>query len=438
MHRRLLLAILLAVVVTAAALGIPLGITGWQLVGTIAREDLLARAQRIAATLDSEIVAGERLSLDAVRIAVPEKGRLTVRAPGTGVLRYDRPETRPREVRGQRGEDDPAMLVQRVPIARGGTVTLAVPAAPVHNRQTQVTLGVLIVVLLSIAVGTVVATVTARRLAKPLRHVADRAARLGGGDFRLDPTRHRVAELDKLAEALDSSATALAQLIQRERQLVGDVSHQLRSRLTALGLHVESLAAHPDADVHLDAEAAQQQLDRLEGVLAELLEAERAASEADTEAVDLSTMLAELAEEWGGPLWADGRELRTRVATGLRARATPARLREVVGVLLDNALRHGAGTVTLAARKAERMVVVEVRDEGEGVPEQLAEHIFDRGVSAGGSTGVGLALARALAEADGGRLELSERRPPAFRVFLRTPQPGELEPVDWPAERTPR
>src|SRR5699024_2937932 len=141
---------------------------------------------------------------------------------------------------------------------------------------------------------------------------------------------------------------------------------------------------------------------------------------------------------WEPPLRAEGRELRSDVAAEPRARATPARLRELVGVLLDNALRHGAGTVTLTARQAAPMVLIEVRDEGDGVPERLAEHIFDRGVSGGGSTGVGLALARALAEADGGRLELSERRPPTFRVFLRTPGQGELEPVDWPAERSPR
>jgi signal transduction histidine kinase len=69
-------------------------------------------------------------------------------------------------------------------------------------------------------------------------------------------------------------------------------------------------------------------------------------------------------------------------------------------------------------RDREPLVCVEVADEGEGVRDELAPHIFDRGFSAGGSTGVGLALARALIEADGGRLELQRRRPALFAVFL--------------------
>ena len=85
---------------------------------------------------------------------------------------------------------------------------------------------------------------TARRLAEPMRHVADRATRLGAGDFRPDPSRYGVPELDMVAEALDTSGSALAQLVQRERELVGDVSHQLRSRLTALQLRLETLAVH--------------------------------------------------------------------------------------------------------------------------------------------------------------------------------------------------
>src|SRR5690606_28283500 len=76
------------------------------------------------------------------------------------------------------------------------------------------------------------------------------------------------------------------------------------------------------------------------------------------------------------------------------------------------------GTVTLSARAAENSLVVDVADAGPGVPDELVPHVFDRGVSVGSSTGIGLALARALVEADGGRLELSRARPPIFTIFL--------------------
>jgi signal transduction histidine kinase len=72
----------------------------------------------------------------------------------------------------------------------------------------------------------------------------------------------------------------------------------------------------------------------------------------------------------------------------------------------------------LAARATENSIVIEVSDAGHGVPEELVPHVFDRGVSVGSSTGLGLALARALVEADGGRLELSRARPAMFAVFL--------------------
>ena len=118
-----------------------------------------------------------------------------------------------------------------------------------RTEQVQVTLVVVLLIVLSVGTGAVVATVTARRLAEPLRDVADRAARLGAGDFRRTPDRHGIPELDRVSDVLDTSAGALAELVQRERNLVGDVSHQLRSRLTALQLRLDELTTHPDPDV---------------------------------------------------------------------------------------------------------------------------------------------------------------------------------------------
>jgi len=426
-RRRILLAILLAVAVTGAALGIPLGVTAWTLVENITRENLAGNARRVAAVLDNQLANGQNLDLDLVAAVVPPDGLLRVRVPGVGEQRYG---------------TDPGSntVIETAPIARHGSVELIIPAAPMRARQTQVTLLVVMLVVLSVGTGTVVATVTARRLAKPLRHVAERASKLGGGDFRPDPSRYGVGELDMVAEALDSSGSALAQLVQRERQLVGDVSHQLRSRLTALQLRLEPLTMHPDPEVVDESKAAQEQADRLADALDELLAAARAASEEGAEPVELTSKLPEVSEEWRQLLRSEGRNLRIRVADGLMARATPGRLREVIGVLLDNALRHGAGTVSVTARRGdvEGTVVIEVSDNGSGVPDELAPHVFERGFSGGGSTGVGLALARALMEADGGRLELSSRHPAIFSLFLKVPRPGDVAEVRWPAERVPR
>ncbi len=430
MRRRILLAILLAVTVTACALGIPLGFSATAVVESITREDLAARVRQIAALLDDEVANGRDLDLNRVQLGVPPGGHLLVTLPDSGErLRFGT------KLAGE-------TVSEEVPIVQHGTVRLSIDAGPMRTTQTQVALLVALVVIAAIGGGTAVASVTARRLARPLLHVADRASRLGAGDFRLDRTRYEVRELDSVAEALDASATALAQLVQRERELVGDVSHQLRSRLTSLQLRIEELTVVPDKEIAGEAQAALEQAERLADVLDELMAAAREARATGAEPVDLGAELNGIADEWRAPLRTEGRSLKIKLQDGLLAKVSPARLREVIGVLLDNALRHGGGTVTLAAREGAApsgdTVVIEVSDTGAGVPDELAEHIFERGVSGGGSTGLGLALARALIDSDGGRLELSVKRPATFTVFLPVPRAGDVQGVRWPAERSPR
>jgi signal transduction histidine kinase len=426
MRRRILLAILLAVAVTTCALGIPLGYTALQLVETVTRDGLKGTVQNISLRLDDDLAHQRPLDVAAVQPIVPHNGRLVVTLPS-------------QPVRTLGPDPGPDALSEQIGIVNNGTIVLQIPAAPTRARQTQVAGLVVLVIVLTIAIASGVAIVTANRLARPLGHVADRAGRLGAGDFKPDPQRYGVAELDRVAQALDTSAAALAELVQRERELVGDVSHQLRSRLTALLLRLEALnQCVTDEESQADASAALEQAERLGDVLDELLAAAREARSTDAEPLDLAAELPKIAGEWRDPLRAKGRALRVRVQDKPLARATRTRLSEAIGVLLDNALRHGAGTVSVSARGGEATVAIEVTDSGAGVPDELAAHIFDRGVSGGGSTGVGLALARALVDSDGGRLELSAARPATFTIFLPVPRADEVRGVRWPAERSPR
>ncbi|MBE9376385.1 sensor histidine kinase [Saccharopolyspora sp. HNM0983] len=424
MRRRILQATLLAVAVTAVALGLPLGFSALKLVQDLTAGDLSTRAQQIATLLDEQIAADQEIDLDAARLAVPDGARLIVRTQTRDYVYGPDPGERP--------------LVEMVPMVQSGTVTIAAPSGPVRTQQFQVAGLVVLLVVLSAGTGMIVASVTARRLADPLRHVAARAARLGAGDFRADPQRHAVPELDRVADALDASGAALSQLVQRERDLVGDVSHQLRSRLTALQLRLETLAATGDEDTAEEATAALEQAERLSGVLDDLLAAAIEARAKDAEPLDVSGLLTDVAAEWRDPMRAAGRTLRTRIADELLARATPARLREAIGVLLDNALRHGQGTVTLVGKQSAGTVVVEVSDAGPGVPDQLIPYVFERGFSGHGSTGVGLALARALIEADGGRLELGKARPAMFEIFLPMARADDVLGISWKIQSTPR
>lgn len=423
MRRRILQSTLLVVTITALVLGVPLAITTWRLMEDFSRADLLDRLEQVASRLDGP-GSFDTVNQDALALAVPSGGRLTLEEDG-----------RPVQSLGADVGSDP--IAETLPVWPGASITLAEPRTMLRTEQVQVALVVVLLIVLSVGTGAVVATVTARRLAEPLRDVADRAARLGAGDFRRTPDRHGIPELDRVSDVLDTSAGALAELVQRERNLVGDVSHQLRSRLTALQLRLDELTTHPDPDVVREATAALEQAERLSGVLDELLEAARAARAAGAEPADLRAILATVIEEWQPRMRGAGRTLKVRVPERLLVRVTPARIREAVGALLENALRHGGGTVTVAARATEHGPQVEVGDAGSGVPEELVAHVFDRGVSVGSSTGLGLALARALVEADGGRLELSRARPPVFTIFLPVARADDVLPAALPAA-TPR
>ncbi|GEL24987.1 two-component sensor histidine kinase [Pseudonocardia sulfidoxydans NBRC 16205] len=404
MRRRILQSTLLVVMITALVLGGPLAFTTWRLVEDITRAELTSALERIVARVDDDQML-DQADQAAVSLAVPAGGQLTIRIPG-------------RPVGTVGAAIDGETVSETLPFGSGASLTLAEPLSTMRTQQIQVTVIVLLLVLLSVGVGAFVATVTARRLANPLSDVADRAARLGAGDFRSAPHRHGIPELDRVSDVLDASATALAELVQRERSLVGDVSHQLRSRLTALQLRLDELSTHPDPSARREALAALEQTEKLTAVLDELLEAARLARAAGAEPVDLRAGLGDVAEEWRPTLRAANRQLKFRVPDGLMARVTPARLREAVGALVENAMRHGSGSVTISARARDDLLIIDVSDSGQGIPEELVPHVFDRGVSVNSSTGIGLALARALVEADGGRLELSRARPPMFTIFL--------------------
>ena len=103
----------------------------------------------------------------------------------------------------------------------------------------------------------------------------------------------------------------------------------------------------------------------------------------------------------------------------IAASSRPGRLREALSVLVDNALMHGAGQCRIEIGElSSGLVRITVRDDGPGVADDLAVMIFRRGFSVGRGNGVGLSLARALIEADGGRLELGSRRPPVFSIVV--------------------
>jgi signal transduction histidine kinase len=258
----------------------------------------------------------------------------------------------------------------------------------------------------------------ARRLAGPLEDLEHRARRLGDGDFSVRSGRGGIEEIDSVGAALDATAARLDDMLARERAFSADASHQLRTPLAGLRLRLEAALERTDVDPRPAIAASLVDADRLEATIEELLTLAHAGQGGQAGPVDVRALLGELAPEWGARLALHGRDLEVHLDPGTpEAGASSAAIRQVLAVLLDNAITHGGGTVTVAVRETPGAVAIDVRDEGPGVP-AADDDLFARRADRRDGHGIGLALARRLAESAQGRLELQRPSPPVFTLLL--------------------
>ena len=300
----------------------------------------------------------------------------------------------------------------------------------------------------SVAVGLFVAARESDRLTRPLVLLAASAEQLGSGQVK-PPTEHSgVEEIDLVAQELSLSADRLAERLASERRFAMDVTHQLRTPLTALSLRLEEIQLiSDDAEVAEEVRQGLDQIDRLVETIDDLRERTRRADASTTRPVDVRQIAVQQVEEWSPQFDAAGRRLALEIPGGTTVLASPGPLAQILATLIENSLKHGGGMTTMRLGHTEAedgtvdeqvpsaappdgvaqsggldasgpLTVVEVADEGPGISDDLAPRIFERNVTSGKGTGLGLALARNLAASDGGRLELAQRRPPIFALFL--------------------
>lgn len=280
-------------------------------------------------------------------------------------------------------------------------------------------LGLLVWVIVVAGAAALVARAVAERLtgsvADALGTVRERVRTIGeGGEV---PPRSGVAEIDALADAVTRRDVELARRTATDRDFAADAAHQLRTPLTALLMRLEELATLEDLEaVHEEAQVAIAQVVRLGGVV-EDLRARTRTGEVELPVISLDAVLASLQREYQPSFAARQRSVRVAGERGLMVRARPSDLGQVIGALVENGLTHGEGTVSVVPRRSGPSVVVEIRDEGVGIPVAIAPHIFERSVTSSGS-GLGLGLARDLAERNGGRLQLVQSQPAVFEVYL--------------------
>jgi signal transduction histidine kinase len=205
----------------------------------------------------------------------------------------------------------------------------------------------------------------------------------------------------------------------RERAFSADASHQLRTPVTAMraAIEAEQLAPRPDPATVL--EELLTQTDQLESTITTLLELARE-THTDRSPVDLRAIVEQARSTWARDLAAAHRSLRwAPPAAAVPTTASAAALGHVLDVLLENALRHGTGDVTLALDRIGHGARLRVGDEGR--VDAPLDAMFERRGASAQSTGIGLHLARSLIEAEGGRLRLAADEPTTFEVTVPCP-----------------
>ena len=427
MRRRVLQATIAAVTVAVVLLGFPLAFLGAQLVRENALYGLEVRAQSVARTVDFRVEQQIALS---DRMLEPYTGAGFPGGTGEGLEATVVVRTPAGETYRAGPTFDQRRLTVQTTSGTGATVLLYVSWWDVFWMSTQVIALVVVAAVVAFAAGIAMAIWQANRLAAPLVYLAASAEQLGSGQVRPQLEPSGVEEIDLVAAELARSADRMAGRLAAERQFASDASHQLRTPLTALSMRLEEIMLTAgEEEVREEARISLEQVERLVRVVDDLLASSRRAQGGTTEAILLQEVVHQQEEEWAPTFAAAGRRLVVDVDPSTQVLATPGALAQVLATLIENSLKHGAGTTTVRSRAGgpSRAVVVEVGDEGEGVPDDLAPRIFERDVTSGAGTGLGLALARDLASADGGRLELAQRRPAVFALFL-SGVPASLRP----------
>ena len=285
----------------------------------------------------------------------------------------------------------------------------------------------------------------AHGMTSPLREMAAAARAMARGDYRRRVTASSRDEVGELARAFNAMAAELAELDRLRRDLVANVSHELRTPISALQAELENLV---DGIEPADPETLRtmlRQAERLGRLVAQLLDLSRLESGAvplQRRVFEVGPLLQDAAAE--ARLAAPGVAVMVRAEPGLAVDGDPERVHQVLANLLSNATRYSpaGGTVELGARRLapraarhgrhgpepRAQVVIEVADQGPGIPEGEAQRVFERfyradaaRASSDGGAGLGLAIARWIVDLHGGRIRPERNRPHGCRMVVVLP-----------------
>jgi signal transduction histidine kinase len=299
----------------------------------------------------------------------------------------------------------------------GTQVVLARSGTLIQDRVVEAVMPVVVLGLVLTVASGIAGFALARRLSRPFQDLAKAARQLGTGRFDLSAQEYTLPEAQEIGSALYNSSRQLEGLLERERQFAANSSHQLRTPITALRLELEDLTSWPETPptVARQITHALGELDRLTAAVAELLDLARGKQLVHAKDTNLTHLLREAAKRWERHAATAGRALEVHGPPVLPARLHPGAVGQILDVLIENALTHGAGAICLEAAESGTHLKISVQDEG---PRPTQKDIFQRRITHGDGEGLGLAVAAELAQAAGGQLRLDPTRTTTFSLAL--------------------
>jgi signal transduction histidine kinase len=276
-----------------------------------------------------------------------------------------------------------------------------------HRGGAFVPIGIVLVVL-----AVVVVTRAGRRFAAPVADVMEAADRVAAGDYEARVHEGGPREIQRLSHAFNAMTERLGTNEERRRQLLADVTHELRTPLSVIQANLEAIVdgLYPADEAHLRPALEETKvMARLLDDLQTLSTAEAGVLRLHVEPVDPRQLVDAAVASFSLPANEEGVRVRSRVADGMPTiEVDGLRIGEVLANLLSNAIRHTprGGDVVVAADATPDGVAFAVSDTGTGIaPEHLA-HVFDRFSRSPDSpgAGLGLAIAKTLVEAHGGEM----------------------------------
>ncbi|MGW0566311.1 ATP-binding protein [Streptomyces tauricus] len=327
------------------------------------------------------------------------------------------------------GETDDYRFAGVDVVTKGGVPLTVYAGAPLSAEQgavgTALTAMLIGLPLLLVTVSGVTYVVT-RRALRPVEGIrAEMAAITASEDLsRRVPEPGTHDEIARLARTTNQTLAALEASVERQRAFVADASHELRSPIASLRTQLEVGAAHPEL---LDVEGAVEDTVRLQRLAADLLLLARL--DAGERSADARLDLAALVRTEAGKRAGDRVDVSVD-AEAVEVSGSRGQLARVLGNLLDNAQRHTRSSVAVRVRRVGDWAVLEVADDGDGVPAAERERVFERFVRLDeararddGGAGLGLAIARDVAVRHGGTLGVREAAGGGALFELRLPAP---------------